>query len=58
MAIVVGKIAGIYATTTLTTSENGVEYKDLGADHFTTREREKIILRLVRRINDLGARFK
>jgi len=30
--------------------------KDLGADHFTGRDREKIILRLVRRINDLGCK--
>src|SRR5882762_1791047 len=34
--------------------KNGVEYQDLGASHFTRRDREKIILRLVRRINDLG----
>jgi hypothetical protein len=26
--------------------KNGVEYKDLGANHFTRRDREKIILRL------------
>ena len=34
--------------------KNGVEYRDLGADHFARRDREKIIQRLVRRINDLG----
>jgi transposase len=34
--------------------KNSVEYQDLGASHFTRRDREKIILRLVRRINDLG----
>jgi transposase len=34
--------------------KNGVEYKDLGADHFTRRDRSKAILRLVRRLNDLG----
>ena len=34
--------------------KNGVEYKDLGADHFTRRDRSKMIQRLVRRINDLG----
>ena len=34
--------------------KNGVEYRDLGADHFARRDREKVIQRLVRRINDLG----
>lgn len=34
--------------------KNGVEYRDLGADHFARRDREKMIQRLVRRINDLG----
>ena len=34
--------------------KNGVEYKDLGADHFSRRERSKTIQRLVRRLNDLG----
>lgn len=34
--------------------KNGVEYHDLGADHFTRRDRSKAILRLVRRLNDLG----
>jgi transposase len=33
---------------------NHVEYKDLGADHFARRDRSKAILRLVRRLNDLG----
>jgi transposase len=28
--------------------KNGVEYKDLCADHFTRRDRSKAILRLVR----------
>jgi transposase len=31
-----------------------VEYRDLGADHFSRRDRSKAILRLVRRLNDLG----
>ena len=31
-----------------------VEYKDLGADHFARRDRSKAILRLLRRLNDLG----
>lgn len=34
--------------------KNGVEYQDLGADHFARRDRSKAILRLVRRLNDLG----
>jgi transposase len=38
--------------------KNGVEYKDLGADHFTRRDRSKMIQRLVRRINDLGCQVQ
>ncbi len=34
--------------------KNGVEYHDLGADHFTRRDRSKAIARLLRRLNDLG----
>jgi transposase len=34
--------------------KDGVEYRDLGADHFSRRDRSKAILRLVRRLNDLG----
>lgn len=34
--------------------KNGVEYRDLGSDHFTRRDRSKAISRLVRRLNDLG----
>jgi transposase len=34
--------------------KRGAEYKDLGADHFARRDRQKMIQRLVRRINDLG----
>jgi transposase len=34
--------------------KNGVEYKDLGAEHFTRRDKSKAIHRLVRRLNDLG----
>ena len=34
--------------------KNGVEYQDLGADHFSRRDRSKAIQRLVRRLNDLG----
>jgi transposase len=34
--------------------KNDVQYQDLGADHFTRRDRTKVIQRLVRRLNDLG----
>jgi transposase len=34
--------------------KRSVEYRDLGADHFSRRDRSKAILRLVRRLNDLG----
>jgi transposase len=34
--------------------KDGVEYHDLGADHFSRRDRSKAIQRLVRRLNDLG----
>lgn len=34
--------------------KNGVAYCDLGAHHFTRRDRSKAILRLVRRLNELG----
>jgi transposase len=34
--------------------KNGVEYKDLGADHFTHRDRSKAIQRLVRRLTDFA----
>ena len=33
---------------------DGVEYHDLGADHFDRRDREKVIARLVRRLSNLG----
>lgn len=34
--------------------KNGVEYKDLGADHFSRRDRDKVVSRLIRRLKDLG----
>lgn len=34
--------------------KNGVEYHDLGAEHFTRRDKSKAIQRLVRRLNELG----
>src|SRR5882762_4043844 len=33
---------------------DGVEYHDLGPDHFDRRDRSKVIRRLVRRLRDLG----
>lgn len=33
---------------------DGVEYQDLGPDHFERRDRTKVIHRLVRRLQDLG----
>jgi transposase len=36
----------------------GVEYHELGADHFTRRDRSKAISRLVRRLNDLGCQVQ
>jgi len=35
-----------------------VEYKDLGADHFASRDRSKAIRRLVRRLKDLGCKVE
>jgi transposase len=34
--------------------KDSVAYRDLGADHFTRRDRSKVILRLVKRLHDLG----
>jgi transposase len=34
--------------------KNGTDYHDLGPEHFSRRDRSKTILRLVRRLNDLG----
>jgi transposase len=34
--------------------KNGTEYRDLGAEHFTQRERSKLVSRLLRRLTDLG----
>jgi transposase len=37
---------------------DGVEYKDLGPDHFDRHDKEKTISRLVRRLKDLGCEVK
>lgn len=34
--------------------KNGTEYRDLGAQHFTQRDRSKLINRFLRRLKDLG----
>lgn len=34
--------------------KNGTEYRDLGAEHFTQRDRSKLISRFLRRLKDLG----
>ena len=38
--------------------KNRVDYKDLGADHFSRRDRSKAIQRLIRRLNDLGCKVQ
>ena len=38
--------------------KNGVEYRDLGADHFTRRDRSKVVSRLIRRLKDLGCKVQ
>lgn len=38
--------------------KNKTEYQDLGPEHFARRDREKVIQRLVRRINDLGCQVE
>jgi transposase len=38
--------------------KNRVPYQDLGADHFTRRDRSKVIRRLVRRLTDLGCQVQ
>jgi transposase len=37
---------------------DGVEYRDLGADHFVRRDKAKVIGRLVRRLGDLGCEIE
>jgi transposase len=34
--------------------KNGVDYRDLGADHFDRRDKAKLARRLIRRLHDLG----
>ena len=37
---------------------DGVEYHDLGADHFDRRDRTKVVNRLIRRLEELGLRVQ
>jgi hypothetical protein len=37
---------------------DGVEYDDLGADHFDRRDRTKVANRLIRRLEELGLKVK
>jgi transposase len=37
---------------------DGVEYQDLGGDHFDRRDRAKIAHRLIRRLEELGLEVK
>ena len=38
--------------------KDGVEYKDLGADYFDRKDKSKTVLRLIKRIEDLGVRVR
>lgn len=38
--------------------KNGVEYRDLGADHFVRRDKAKAVGRLVRRLGELGCEIE
>jgi transposase len=51
-------VAASMLTATYHMLKHGIEYHDLGAGHFLRRDREKMILRLVRRINDLGCQVQ
>jgi len=37
---------------------DGVEYKDLGADYFERKDKNKAVLRLIKRIEDLGVKVR
>jgi hypothetical protein len=37
---------------------DGVEYRDLGSDHFDRRDKTKAIGRLLRRLGDLGCQVE
>ena len=37
---------------------DGVEYRELGADHFDRRDKSKAVARLVRRLGDLGCQVE
>ena len=48
------QMPGLLHTAAYHMLKSGAAYQDLGADHFTRRDRSKAIGRLVRRPNDLG----
>lgn len=47
-------VAASMLTATYYMLRDGIEYQDLGADHFDRRDKSKAIVRLVRRLHDLG----
>lgn len=47
-------VAASMLTATYYMLRDGVDYRDLGADHYDRRDRNKAINRLVRRLHDLG----
>jgi hypothetical protein len=47
-------VAGTLLTAAYYILRDGVDYKDLGADHFVRRERDQVATRLARRIRELG----
>ena len=51
-------VAASMLTATYHMLKNGVEYQDLGADHFTRRDQTKTIARLVRRLTELGCQVQ
>jgi len=47
-------VAASMLTATYHMLQHGVDYRDLGADHFDRRDKTKIANRLIRRLHDLG----
>jgi len=47
-------VAASMLTATYYMLRDGVDYRDLGDDHYDRRDRNKAINRLVRRLHDLG----
>jgi len=38
--------------------KSGVEYRELGGEHFTQRDCSKVVSRLLRRLQDLGCQVQ